>query len=435
MSSDLSGQPLSPRLRAAIAAVVLLPFALLLGRAVADILLTATALLFLWESAAGFGWGWLRTPWVRIGLAFWLWLCLCTATGGSLPALGQAAVTLRLLLFAVALQAWVLRPPAARRWLAVAVAVAAAWVALEVWQQLLTGTNIEGDPRWGDGALTGPFLKPRAGGVFLALFFPAVLPPVMRLLRQQRLLPRLGAVLLLVGACATMVLIGQRMPTLLMVLGLCVSALLLPRFRLPVVLALAAAAVLLALLPLVSPPTFAKLVVHFADQMAHFPESPYGLLFARATVMTEAHPWLGLGFNGFRDHCPDPAYLRGLPWLGIPTPATLVDGACNLHPHNYYLEAATEAGLPGLVLFVALVAVWLRGVGRAILPAADPVRVALFAWVFVSLWPVASTMSMYTIDSAGWIFLGLGWGLAEARAVSPAASCPGSSARADRVPA
>ena len=51
-------------------------------------------------------------------------------------------------------------------------------------------------------------------------------------------------------------------------------------------------------------------------------------------------------------------------------------------------------------------------------------RVALFAWVFVSLWPFASTMSMYTIDAAGWLFLAIGWGLAEAGAAPVARRLP-----------
>jgi hypothetical protein len=50
-----------------------------------------------------------------------------------------------------------------------------------------------------------------------------------------------------------------------------------------------------------------------------------------------------------------------------------------------------------------------------------PMAVALFAAALVQLWPIASTSGFYTLPMAGWLFLILGWGLAEARAtLSPA---------------
>ena len=88
---------------------------------------------------------------------------------------------------------------------------------------------------------------------------------------------------------------------------------------------------------------------------------------------------------------------------------------CNIHPHNHYLEAATEAGLPGLVLFSALVLAWwaalLRGLGRD----PDPLRVGLFVTALISEWPIASAGNFTSIELSGFFFLLLGYGLAEAR--------------------
>ncbi len=301
----------------ACAATTLLPFALLHARALADIIVCGIGALFLLRCALLGEWGWTRLAWVRVAAALWLWLLLSTCIEGPPHAIAQAAVTLRLLLFVAACQGWALRDARARRLLALSTAAAALWIAVECWQQLLLGANLFGARRWMDGALTGPFFKPHAGASYLAVLFPAVLPPALRLLRRRDAAGRLGALLLLAAAAATMVLIGQRMPTLLMVLGLVFAALLLPSLRLPVLAALLLGAAVVAATPVVSPPTYQKLVLHFLAQMQHFWVSTYGQIYLRALAMLHASPVFGVGVDGFRDDCLDPQFLHGLPWLGV----------------------------------------------------------------------------------------------------------------------
>ena len=396
-----------------------LPLALLYSRAGAEALIGVVDAAFLLHVLRMRDAGWLRRPWIAAALAWWSWGVLCSAVGpGGAASLLQAVLAVRFFVFAAALGEWVLEAEPMRRRLWLAVAASAAWIALESWQQYLLGTNVFGHPRWGDGALTGPFNKPRAGAAFAFVLLPALLPPVMVLWRGgwER---RIGGMLLAVAGVATMVLIGQRMPVLLMLLGLAVCAALLPRFRPVVVAAVAAGALLLAATPVLSPPTFDKLVVHFSNQIAHFPKSAYGLLYTRAVVMTEAHPLLGLGFRGFRNACNEPRYEAGIPWLGVADTLSGGPEACNLHPHNFYLEAATSAGLPGLALFAALALAWLAGLGRGLPRQPEPLRVALFATACMALWPLASTNEFFSVPNCGWLFLLLGWGLAEARARAP----------------
>ena len=52
-----------------------------------------------------------------------------------------------------------------------------------------------------------------------------------------------------------------------------------------------------------------------------------------------------------------------------------------------------------------------RGLWRN--PAA--LRVGLFAAILIQLWPIASTSSFFSMPMAGWLFLLLGWALAESR--------------------
>ncbi len=406
--------------RAAFAACLLLPLALLHARAVAEILIAAIDLLFLARCYSTRHAAWLREPFMLAALGWWIWLSVCSALGAG--GLLHGVLAIRLPVLAMALGTWVLagntRRGAARRHAAwVMLAAAFCWIGLEAWQQYLLGTNLFGQPRWPDGALTGPFGKPRAGPAFILLFFPALLPWLARLAARPGPRPRLAAMVLAVLGVLTMVLIGQRMPTALMLLGLATAALLVPRLRLALAAAAAAGALLVAALPWVSPAAAAKLVQQTTGQMAHFGQSDYGLIFTRAVTLGELHPWLGLGFDGFRRGCHEYRAMHGIAWLGIPT-ASLNGGnaACNIHPHNYYLEALDNAGLPGLALFTIMVCSALARLGRNLARHVEPLRAGLLVGAVVALWPVASTSAFTSMPNGGWVFLLLGLGFAAAPA-------------------
>jgi hypothetical protein len=396
------------------AACLALPLALLHARAVAEILIGTIDVMFLahaWVARddAAFG---RRFTWAA--MVWWVWLVICSTAGSGLL-LGILAI--RLPLLAVALGDWLLVQRGAerrRRWLWIVLAAGLAWVAAESWQQYLTGTNLFGQQRWLDGALTGPFNKPRAGPAFILLLFPVVIPAVSALLAGSRG-RQAGGLALTVLAVLTLVLIGQRMPVMLMGLGLCTTALLLPRLRVAVLASGALGGALLAALPVVSPETYAKLVVRFTDQMQHFATSDYGLIFVRAIAVMQLHPWIGLGFDGFRRGCRSIWAMHGIDWLGIPT-SNYNGGfaACNLHPHNYYLEAADNAGLPGLLLFVIMVAAALVRLAQGLALRPQGLRVGLFVGALVALWPVASTSAFTSMPNGGWVFLLLGFGFAVA---------------------
>ena len=352
---------------------------------------------------------------MRIALAWWAWLVVCSVPAGIGPAT-QAMGLIRFLLLVAALEHWTLRDPAARAWLARLLQWAALYIALQSLLQFVTGRNLYGYPRGPDGELTGPYAHPRAGPPLSRLLFPALLPVVGRWVGMAGWRPPAGVLLTLAGVAA-IVLIGQRMPLLLTFLGLFVTALLLPRLRGVVLFSLIASGLLLAVAPVVSPPAFNRLVTKFSGQMQHFPDSPYGQIAARALAIGSAHPVSGAGFDAFRRLCDDPAYFKG--WYGGDGGGAEI---CVQHPHNHYLQAFTESGLPGLLLFCALILAWLRGVGRGLWRDPDPLRVGLFVAVLIQEWPIASASAFSSMPLSGWFFLLVGFGLAEARAYMTANS-------------
>jgi O-antigen ligase len=397
--------------RLVLAAILLLPVVLLYTRAAGDTLMTLVAILFLARASILRDWSWLNTTHARLALVFWLWLVVCTLAMGTHRAIEEALVVCRMLLFVAALEHWVLPRQDQRRQLRLVILAVAVWVVLETWEQYTLGSNIFGYPRWGSGVLTGPFPGPRAGATLQALYLPAFLPPAIYCMSKPSLLPRLAGALLLFGTMLTEALIGQRMPMLLLLFSLCLTGLLVRRFRWPIAIALVVLTATIAAMPVLSPVTYATLVVEFLRRMRDFWDTPYALLYERAIVMVQAHPWLGLGFDGFRDHCNDPRYFGAVAWLPV-THLGSPDG-CSIHPHNYWLQIATSAGLPGVLLFAGLCVAWLVRIGRGMMAGLRPIQVALFVTICTALWPIASTTSLFTVPNAGWFFLLIGWGLAE----------------------
>lgn len=381
--------------RIASGATLLLPFVLLHGRGLADGALSLVAVLFLVRSAVAGEWGWLRRTWVRIALAWWAWLVLCSLRWGAAP---EAVVVVRFLVFTAALEFWVLQDAWVREWLLRLLRWSAFYLAAQCALQFVTGRNLFGWPRGGDGELTGPYKNPRAGAVLSRLLYPAVLPLASTPVR---------AMLWLLGGVAMMVLIGQRMPLLLTFLGLFTTALFLKPLRGPVIYTAIAVGLMLAVLPKLSPQAAHRVETRFAAQMADLPESHYGLIAARSLAMIRSDPLMGVGFDGFRRLCDDPRYFQG--WHGG-------DGGgadiCVQHPHSYYLQALVEGGIPGLLLFAAMAVAWLMAIGQGLFAAPDRLRVGLFAAALIQLWPIASSTDWVAMPLSGWFFAQLGLALA-----------------------
>jgi O-antigen ligase len=388
--------------------------ALLYARAGAEIGISTIDALFLIRAGATTEFRWLRTPFAAAASCWWLWQIAASAVAGA--GVGLALVSIRLPLFALALQAWLLTTSTNRVRPRALLTLAACWIGIECWQQYLFGHNLFGQARWMDGALTGPFNRPRAGPALILLLFPVMIPLVARRLAAPSMLSRTGgAALAIVGVC-TQLLIGQRMPSALLVLGLCLTALMLPRLRLALGAAAVALTLLLASLPVVSPPTYDKLVTHTEDQLRHFATSPYGEIWVRAAVIAERHPLLGVGVNGFRRACGDTANIVALPVLGVTADEERqATEACNIHPHNYYLEQAVDGGMPLLVLYALMVIAALAELSAGLRRNPDPTRIGILVGATIAFFPIASTSAFTSMPNSGWIFLLLGLGFAASR--------------------
>ncbi|HUB46449.1 MAG TPA: O-antigen ligase family protein [Acetobacteraceae bacterium] len=407
----------------AVGLTLLLPPVLLYTRAVADALLSTVAILFLINRWALRDLAWLRPLHVRLAMIFLAWVLFCTVITGQPHELIEALVLSRLFLFAAALEFWVLADGRQRRQLQYVIVAVAVWIAVESWQQFLLGTNLFGYPRWGNGVLTGPLPGPRAGLSLQTIYFAAFLPPAMALIARPQWRYRLAGGLVLILSMLTMALIGQRMPMLLVLLGYGIAALVMPGFRWPMVIAVIALGAAIAIASVAAPEEYNTLVTVFLHRMDDFWSEHYAILYQRAIVMVQAHPWVGLGFDGFRNNCFDPRYMRILDWLPVTDIYELY--SCSIHPHNYWLQIATDSGLIGVALFAALCIAWLARIGRGMQAPGRPIKAGLFVSLCIAVWPIASSTGLFTVPNAGWLFLLIGWGLAEHQGILVPSGRPG----------
>ncbi|MFT8656788.1 MAG: O-antigen ligase family protein [Acetobacter papayae] len=394
--------------------VAILPFFQLVGRAIADGIITTVAIFFLIHAVVARNGRWLREGWFPLALALWAVIVLASALSHSSHSLVEALVMIRFPLFAKALEEWVLTGQKRQMSVQFSIAIAGVWIVSQCWEQYLTGSNLMGYPRWLDGALTGPFHGPRAGPALLMTFFPGLMLVPVLLFQKGGARNKLIATALAAFFALTMVLVGQRMPTLQVCLGLVLCALLIRETRLIVAAAAGTAILTVLALPVLSPPAYHKLVIHFIEQMSDFPHSDYGQIYIRALTMLHEHPVFGLGFDGYRRLCDDPTYLTSFPFLDKWVLLNNPHEGCNIHTHNFYLEIATSGGLVALFLFAALVVVWLRTLLRAYLSTRDALLGLLLVIVAVLFWPIESNSSFFTERTGGWTYLLLGLGLARA---------------------
>ncbi|QNT78140.1 O-antigen ligase family protein [Entomobacter blattae] len=426
-------------------AVLLLPFFLTHFRGGAEVIITLTSLLFLLHSTLTASWGWIKQPIVVVMALWWLWGVICSLPvrpiyGGQVGSFFQSLVVVRFLLFVVAMQVWLLVSTRMQTLLKILLCVCCAYIVGQILFQAIFGVNFFGQPRYFDGTLTGPYTKPRAAAPLSRLLLPVLLlacsawwqkvDDKTRHEGNTSLLVRLGTgagmIVLLAGGCTVMALAGQRMPFLLFGLGVFIAALWISQLRWVVGVLAVLVPVILAGVYYASPGSFQHLVILFENQISHFSSSHYARIYARTWQMIEAYPWLGIGFDGFRYECANPAYWHDM--VLVPTPVGNGGGAeiCVQHPHNHYLEALSNAGWPGLLLFGGMVVSWLvvLAKGLAALPRqrifSDKKAwgVGIFAAVFIQEWPIASTSSFVNMPLGGWFFLLLAMGMAEFAPIS-----------------
>lgn len=393
------------------------PIALVLGRAVADIAVSAVAILFLADCVSRRDWSWVKNGWAKAALAFWVYTIVRSAfIDTPTAAIGwkESFVWIRYILFAASLSPWTLADKRGRSWLLKSCVAAVAFLSADGIIQYIFGRDIIGnEPR--NDRLTGIYNRPIFGMTIANLFAPAIFWLLDRAYIYK------GAVL--AAACLAVVFLsGDRMGfyytaivTLIWVVAVFGVFILGGRKggiqwkqlagTLCLFLSLGAAIMFLSphvALRDVQSPTQRQFesTLSTAKELA---ESPYGKVWRSAWNIAKEYPLFGVGMHQFRYVCPDTRF-------GPPESSQDAFPRCYTHPHNAYLEVLSEQGIVGFLFFIAFIVIVARSlILRLLSPHADLMLLGMSAMLTVRLMPFFISTAFFNNWAAIPFWLALGW--------------------------
>ena len=216
--------------------VCAMPVLFVIGKAPPDIALSLIAVLFLFNSGRTENWSWLRTPWIAAALCIWVYLILVSFAADDMEhSLGRAIPWIRFVVFAAALQHWVITDGIWRKRLLICTGALLVFIAADTVYQFFFTVDIFGIPTYeGTTRLTGPMheLPPKVGMFMMRLMFPVLLAVVCwaAILRRD-----VGSTIVAIGAVGAGILVvmitGERSAFLLSLFGVVVSAFILPGMK------------------------------------------------------------------------------------------------------------------------------------------------------------------------------------------------------------
>ncbi|MEN8237038.1 MAG: O-antigen ligase family protein [Pseudomonadota bacterium] len=379
----------------------LLPWCFLVGAAPTEIALSSVAGLFVIRSVLAKDNAWLKSAWVKTAIGIWAYLMLTNLLmNGFALGIKHSLPWGRFVLFAVALESWVLLDKSWRQRLWWSLGGAISTALLCSLYEYFFGFDLRGRPRINGDRLSGPFRMPKVGIFLIKTSFPLLLFSMMFLVEHKRRLGKFLALGLWGVFVGFIFLSGERMALLLMGLGSVLAFLLMPRVRKFFFAANAVMGILLVMLLLCMPSQKNRFLDRSMQEFHKPLDSPYQVLMKSALRITQDFPIFGVGIRQFRNVCPNPKY----------GPDNSFYDRCSTHPHNYYVEWLVETGFVGLCAFLFLIGVWGMRVVRA-LPKmnSDPLIIGLVISISLQLWPISASGSFFNNwnSSVFWLMLGL----------------------------
>ena len=379
-----------------------LPALFLLGQAGGDIALSTVAVLFLARSALERSWAWLRTPWVGAGLLVWAYLiAISTFVAEASWASHERALPFgRFVVFAAALQHWLLVDPRVRRGFLWCLAGVVAFVAIDTLIQYAFARDLLGRAaeRF---RLTGPFTEKVAGAFLVHVSFPLIALAFAWAGQGEgwQRLASVAAGTLVLGLAVA--LTGERTALVMFGFGLLVLALLMPGLRRVLLISALVFGVAVGGAIASSPTLFQRFIGHTTHDFTDFWDRRVGELYLRGLEVWRDAPVFGVGLKNFRRFCENEHF----------EPRGPVEDRCYTHPHHLYNEWLAETGLVGFTGFLALLVLWGRELIPRLRPGVADYALGLGACIalLIFLWPLRPSMSFFSNWNGVlfWTILGL----------------------------
>lgn len=389
--------------------LIALPVLFIIGRAPADIAFSLIAILFLIRSGLGLGWGWLRTPWLTAALVFWGYLLLISAVAISPEdSYSRALPFLRFVLFAAALQHWLLADGRTLRRFLISLALTVSFVLLDCLYQYVMGVDIIGRTAQGPSRLTGPFANDVVGTFLAKVSLPLLGWWFAWSAGRGHLSWSIGGLLaLFIGL--VILLSGERTALVSYAMGLGIVVLAVRTIRWPLLIIGLAGFIGLGSIIASDDELHERFVSVTVSDLQDFWNNRYGIIFVRAIEAWEQAPITGVGLKNFRLTCETDNFRHAGP----------IDTWCFTHPHTPYLEVLSETGIIGLTLFLIMIGLVLKEIIAGWRPSRPdfPLVAASAASLVMFLWPLMVSKSLFANWNAMLFWLAIGLAVAIAQPV------------------
>ncbi|WP_097154546.1 O-antigen ligase family protein [Cohaesibacter gelatinilyticus] len=365
----------------------------LLGNAASDIWLSMTIVIFLLYCYVEKEWFWLRKTWFQVSFVFWIWL-IVTSLISQWPgsSLEDSAAWIRFPLFAIALPILLSRHPKARNFFLAGLIVSLAVLLIVLVQERINNPDAERlYGTWGQSTKSG----------WLVLGFG--LPVSIWALSEVRKKPRtvLWAVPMVALIYATAILTGEIYITLALTLG--VSLFLIfsqSSFKLLLSVGTLGIVGIFTIFQLV-PQVAQRFQYSLTHRLPWLEGSDYYVPWSRGLEIFQRNPIIGIGPKNHESYC---NFISEI--------ASMSTTACYPHPHQLYIQTASETGLIGLTIFLlmifALFSELLRGKNWRALSLSTTSALCLLITV---LWPISTYSHAFGQHKNFFTWLAIAWAL------------------------
>ena len=336
--------------------VTLLPIASLAGNAAADIALVVNVVVLLALSGGNFK-SFLHSTFLRLSFAFWGWILICSAVSLSPSHSFQDSLPwIRFPLYAFAISQFLTSKKSIHMRFFVGAAILGSLIEAGFLFREYALAALSDIPNLNHVRLYGTFSKPIPGW-YLVCFGLIGAMSALQLLKANNVshLKRFSAIAFFIITTLAVVLTGEVMNTVVYT-----AAILLFLFLRPIeewknaVLIGGGTVVIAAILGSViwlDPALHQRLMISAIKRLPWLASSDYNLAWTTGVTMAVENPLFGVGPKNFNLYCLSLKEAGSLE-------AILRVTECQWHPHNLYLQIASEGGIIGLLLF-ALIAGYL----------------------------------------------------------------------------
>tara|TARA_Y100000590_G_scaffold153497_1_gene176248 strand:+ start:2520 stop:3848 length:1329 start_codon:yes stop_codon:yes gene_type:complete len=417
--------------------LILLPFAIIVGQAPSDIIVSLISILFLINSTINKDWNWLKIKWVKI--IFFLWIYLIFASFFALDlkiALEHSILFIRFFIFAIALQYWVLNNSKYLIYILYSTSIAFIFVFIDTFYQFLNfdiikgyGPDILGYYSNDHFRLTGPFRSNIPGAYLSKFFFIIFLFTLVKLKKRNNdnwiFVPLITLIFFLIF------LTGEAMSFASVGLALLILFLLEKKFRKKIILSLVILFCLI-FIAIKFNPAWKKIEIveknpwhngtiyqidvpceneknkmckkkfetqpFFYEVLINFRKSAYWETYNQAITIWKDHSIFGIGIKNYTTACELEKYKKNFKYF-----------FCTTHPHNFFIQWLLETGILGLTGFLILLYCWFKDFIININQKIEPLYYAPLLTLIVIFWPIMSTGSFFSNRNAtmNWFIIAL----------------------------